>query len=268
MAFVTLLYNQIVPRDINRMGDEELLDLRLRDLPVRIQGTNLEGRIQRLYGELEFRGLRFRPHTWLSEEWFTPDGIAGFAIPFYLTHARLIKLERRQMLEVEGATENECMRILRHEAGHAMDNAFRLHLRREWKDLFGSFHQPYPTWYQPEPNSRDYVLNLTAWYAQAHPAEDFAETFAAWLKPGGRWRNEYSGWGAMRKLEYVDRLMTELAGKKPPSSSPRRVVEPIRELSTTCASTMPESGRSIPSTGRSSTTLICSAFFPRRNVFI
>src|SRR5262245_23918693 len=105
------------------MGDEELLDLRLRDLPVRIQETNLEHRIQRLYGELEFRGLRFRPHIWLSEEWFTPDGIGGFAIPFYLTHARLIKLERRQMLEVEGATENECMRILRHEAGHAMDNA-------------------------------------------------------------------------------------------------------------------------------------------------
>jgi hypothetical protein len=170
--------------------------------------------------------------VWLSEEWFTPDGVAGFAIPFYLTHPRLMKLERHQMLEVEGAGESECMRILRHEAGHAFDNAFRLHSRRRWKEFFGSHSAPYPTWYQPEPNSRDYVLNLNAWYAQAHPAEDFAETFAVWLKPGWRWRREYQGWRALQKLEYVDRLMTAFIGKKPMESR-KGVVEPLRELNKT-----------------------------------
>ncbi len=214
------------------MTDRQLLDLRLCDLPLKIRGTQLEHRIQRLYRELEARSLVFRPHIWLSEEWFTPDGVDGFAIPFYLAHPRLIKLERAQMLEVEGASEGECMRILRHEAGHAIDNAFRLHARRAWADTFGSYGARYPEWYQPQPDSRDYVLNLDAWYGQAHPAEDFAESFAVWLKPGARWRRQYEGWGARRKLEYVDQLMTVLQGKRAPRR-PRRLVEPLPALKKT-----------------------------------
>src|SRR6266567_3408508 len=97
-----------------------------------------------------------------------------------------MKLERKQMLEVEGGTDTECLRILRHEAGHALDTAFRLHFRRQWRELFGSFAQRYPDFYKPKPKSRNYVLHLRAWYAQAHPAEDFAETFAVWLQPRSR----------------------------------------------------------------------------------
>jgi hypothetical protein len=214
------------------MTDRQLLDLRLCDLPVRIRGSLLEPRIEKLYRELEARSLDFRPHTWLAEEWFTPDGVAGFAIPFYLAHPRLMKLERSQMLEVEGASESECMRILRHEAGHAIDNAFRLHARRIWTDTFGSYRVPYPEWYQPQPGSRDYVLNLDAWYAQAHPAEDFAETFAVWLKPGKQWKRQYAGWGAERKLEFVTELMSDLAGKSP-RRLPRRHVEALPSLKKT-----------------------------------
>src|SRR5262245_41213882 len=107
------------------------------------------------------------------------------------------------------------MRILRHEAGHAIDNAFRLHSRRSWTDTFGSYRVPYPEWYQPQPGSQDYVFNLDAWYAQAHPAEDFAETFAVWLKPGSRWRRQYEGWGALRKLEYVQGVMERLVKQRP-----------------------------------------------------
>ena len=209
-----------------------MLDLRLCDLPVRIPGTQLEQRLKRLYRELQGRSLEFRPHVWLAEEWFTPDGVAGFAIPFYLAHPRLMKLERSQMLEVEGATESECMRILRHEAGHAIDNAFRLHARRSWTDTFGSYRVPYPEWYQPQPDSRDYVLNLDAWYAQAHPAEDFAETFAVWLKSGTQWRRQYAAWGAQRKLEYVQQIMAELAGRSPRLLG-RRQVEPLGTLTRT-----------------------------------
>jgi hypothetical protein len=214
------------------MTDRQLLDLRLSDLPIRIRGTQLEQRVEKLYHELEARSLHFHPHVWLAEEWFTPDGVAGFAIPFYLAHPRLMKLERSQMLEVEGASESECMRILRHEAGHAIDNAFRLHARRSWSDTFGSYRVPYPEWYQPQPGSRDYVFNLDAWYAQAHPAEDFAETFAVWLKPGGRWRRQYEGWGAQRKLEYAGQLMLELAGKSPRRLA-RRQVEALPTLKRT-----------------------------------
>jgi hypothetical protein len=214
------------------MSDEELLGVRLRDLPLRIAGTSLELRVERLYGELENRGIGFRPHVWLSEEWFTPDGVPGIAIPFYLAHPRLIKLERRQMLEVEGGTDVECMRILRHEAGHALDNAFRLHFKRRWRDLFGSFAAPYPESYKPRPNSRNFVLHLASWYAQAHPAEDFAETFAVWLTPGSKWRVRYKGWPVLRKLEYVDEVMSELV-RQTPKNKLRVKVEPLSESSVT-----------------------------------
>ena len=217
---------------LDRLTDRQLLNLRFCDLPLRINGTRLEQRIEKLYREMDARSIPFRPHVWLSEEWFTPDNVGGFAIPFYLAHPRLIKLERSQMLEVEGAGEAECMRILRHEAGHAFSNAFRLHARRGWTDTFGSFRVPYPEWYQPQADSRDYVLNLDAWYAQAHPAEDFAETFAVWLKPGSRWRRQYLGWGAMRKLEYVDDLMEELETKRPSLNS-RREIDALPRLTKT-----------------------------------
>ncbi len=214
------------------MTDEQLLDMRLCDLPIRIAGTALAQRIKHLYAELADRGLRFRPHVWLSAEWFSPDGVPGFAIPFYLAHPRLMRLERRLMLEVEGATERECLRIMRHEAGHALSNAYRLHYKRHWREMFGPFGKPYPDHYKPKPHSRSYVLHLAAWYAQAHPAEDFAETFAVWLAPGGRWRRRYQNWPALRKLEYVDELMEEISGRAPVVRR-RAKVEPVGELKIT-----------------------------------
>lgn len=209
-----------------RLTDEQLLDLRICDLPIKIKGSFLEPPIKRLYSELNARGIRFKPHVWLAEDWFSPDGVPGIAIPFYLAHPRLIKLERKQMLEIEGGTETECMRLLRHEAGHALDTAYRLHFKRRHRELFGSFAQPYPEFYKPKPRSRKYVLHLPAWYAQAHPAEDFAETFAVWLTPRSRWRRRYRGWPALSKLEYIDELMKELAGAKPRNRT-RTKVEPL-----------------------------------------
>jgi hypothetical protein len=216
-----------------QITDDELLDVRLCDLPVRIEGTPLEERVRRVRFELDESGLRVRPHVWLSVEWFTPDGLPGFAIPFYLAHPRLMRLERKQMLEVEGGTERECLRIMRHEIGHVLDNAFFFRKRTRWRELFGSFRQHYPSFYQPDPTSRDFVLNLGAWYAQAHPAEDFAETFAVWLATAApRWRRRYEGWGALKKLEYVDRLMQSVVGL-PPKNRRRDEVEPLSQIKLT-----------------------------------
>lgn len=215
-----------------RLSDEKLLDLRFKDLNLTIEGTELEYYIARLYSELERKGFIFRPHFWLSNEWFSPDGVPGIAIPFYLAHPRLRELEKVQMLEVEGGSEASCMRILRHETGHTIDTAYRLHRRKRWREIFGRYSMPYPESYKPKPFSKSYVVHLDMWYAQAHPAEDFAETFAVWLKPGSRWRQQYAGWGAMKKLEYVDELMREIVDKKPVVNS-RAHVEPLRELSMT-----------------------------------
>jgi hypothetical protein len=210
----------------------ELMEWRLCDLGVELEGSWLERPIERLYEELDARGLRVKPHCWLSEEWFSPDGIPGIAIPFYLTHPRLKRLERSQMLEVEGGSKAECLRLLRHEAGHALQNAFRLHRRKRWREVFGSSAAPYPDYYRPKPGSKRYVVHLPYWYAQSHPAEDFAETFAVWLTPGSAWRKRYRGWPALHKLRYVDELMRGLEGRTPPVRT-RAKVDPLHRIKTT-----------------------------------
>lgn len=213
----------------SRYDDERLLDLRICDLRLVLERTPLHRRIKELYAELEQRGIEFRPHFWLSDDWFSPDGVPGVAIPFYLAHPRLGKLERKQMLEVEGGTHDWCMRILRHEVGHTLDSAYRLHRKQRWREVFGKASQPYPEYYQPKPYSKSYVVHLESWYAQSHPCEDFAETFAVWLKPRSRWRSRYVGWPAMKKLRYVDELMKEIGDQKPLVRS-REHVESARNI--------------------------------------
>ena len=214
------------------LGDEALLEVRMCDLGLTIQGTELEARIAQLNAELEARRLSFRPHYWLSDEWFTPDGVPGIAIPFYLAHPRLAKLELTQMLEVEGGDAESCMRILRHEAGHAVDNAYRLQRRPTRRRLFGNPSLEYPEYYLPRPYSKRFVQHLDHWYAQSHPDEDFAETFAVWLDPQSMWPTRYAGWPALRKLEYMDRLMRELAPRRPAVAS-KRTVDPLPRLKKT-----------------------------------
>lgn len=204
-----------VPPNWADLPDEELLNLRLSDLPLHLEGTVVESRIGQLRSELEGRGLKFPLHFYLSDEWFTPDGRASMAVPFYLAHPRLERLEKTQMLAVEGAEHEWCMRILRHEAGHVIDNAYKLRLRRQRRRIFGSSSLPYPEFYAPRPYSKSFVMHLDPWYAQSHPDEDFAETFAVWLTPEAQWTPRYAGWPAIKKLEYMDALMKSLVGKKP-----------------------------------------------------
>jgi hypothetical protein len=218
-----------VSDDWPQLGDEELLGLRLSDLPLQIGGTVLETRLAALAAELEARDLHLPIHYYISTEWFTPDGTTSIAVPFYLTHPRLERLERAQMLEVEGGEVEWCMRILRHEAGHVIDNAFRLRLRRRRRALFGPSSLPYPDLYDPKPYSKSFVLHLDPWYAQAHPDEDFAETFAVWLTPEADWRTRYQDWAALAKLEYVDELMEELRGRAPPVVDATEV-DPLRRI--------------------------------------
>jgi hypothetical protein len=217
-----------------RLPDEQLLQLRLKDLKVTVEGTWLERCLCDLYDELEEHGLRIRPHVWISSEWFSPDDTPGIAIPFYLTHPRLMRLERKEILDVEGGTVPECMRILRHEAGHAMQTTYQLHRRRRWQHLFGRSSTRYPSYYRPNPASKRYVQHLPLWYAQSHPDEDFAETFAVWLTPRSDWRKRYFGWPALKKLEYVDELMAEIAGQKPLLKRRLRV-DPLNRLTSTLA---------------------------------
>jgi hypothetical protein len=214
------------------LPDDKLLKLRLKDLRLTLEGTWLESCLDDLHKELEERDLRIRPHVWLSDEWFSPDTTPGIAIPFYLAHPRLMRLERKMIIDVEGGTRHECMRILRHETGHVVQNAFRLQRRRRWQELFGRSSTHYPRYYRPNPASKNYVQHLRLWYAQSHPDEDFAETFAVWLKPRSDWKKRYAGWPALRKLEYVDEVMKEIAGQR--SQLPRgAAVHPLSQITMT-----------------------------------
>lgn len=197
--------------------------MRLCDLGLTVETSRLAPHLRRLYRELESRGIEFKPHAWLSEEWFSPDGVPGIAIPFYLAHPRLERLERRVMREVEGGNSRWLMRILRHEAGHALDNAYRLRRRRRWREVFGPASLPYPHRYRARPGSRRYVHHLGEWYAQAHPTEDFAETFAVWLKPNSDWRKTYAAWPAFQKLSLVDELMASVRGSAAPVRNRLRI---------------------------------------------
>jgi hypothetical protein len=227
-----------MPRKVRRkypwaaLPDDELLALRFKDLKVKFEDTWLAGCLDDLYEELDQRGLALRPHAWLSDEWFSPVDAPGIAFPFYLAHPRLMRLERKKIFEVEGGARWECMRILRHEAGHVVQNSYQLHRRRRWQELFGRSSTRYPSFYRPNPASRNYVQHLRLWYAQSHPDEDFAETFAVWLRPRSDWRSRYAEWPAFKKLEYVDELMEEIGTQKPLLTS-RLKIDPISKLDRT-----------------------------------
>ncbi|MEN9722349.1 MAG: hypothetical protein RJB38_335 [Pseudomonadota bacterium] len=201
--------------DWTTLKDEELLQVRICDLHLEISGSWLEERVKTLQQELKEKGLRLLPRIYLGDEWFSPSGIVAIAIPFYLAHPRLMALEKKMMLEVEGGSPDWCAKLLRHEAGHCFDHAYGFSKTRKWRRTFGSPDLDYaPESYRPKPYSKSFVKNLENWYAQAHPDEDFAETFAVWLAPDRSWRQEYTHWPmALKKLDFVDALATEYGQK-------------------------------------------------------
>jgi hypothetical protein len=129
------------------------------------------------------------------------------------------------MMEVEGETDDWFMKLVRHEAAHAYSYAFQLYKKKKWQQTFGLASTEETDFYRPRPYSRSYVVHLDDWYAQSHPDEDFAETFAVWLTPDLDWRARYKGWKALKKLEYIDQLMKSLAGKPATHMPKYRVAE-------------------------------------------
>jgi hypothetical protein len=195
---------------------QELLARPISELGLRLEGSPLDKYVHRLYREIERKGLRhFRPACYLTDEWGCPSGEPVVGIPFYLADPKLAALEK-DMNDLED--EREIMMYLRHEAGHAFNYAYELYKTDAWRALFGPFRRAYKEHYRPVPFSRRYVRHIAGWYAQKHPDEDFAETFAVWLTPRSGWRKKYRGWPALAKLRYVDaeaRRVAELPPLRP-----------------------------------------------------
>lgn len=191
----------------------ELLNTRICDLGLTIEGSLLEAPVAKIRRECTARLLRFQPTFYLTDSWGCPDEVPVIGIPFYLANKRLRQIEEEQTGEVED--DQLIMMFLRHEAGHAINYAYRLWERKDWTDMFGRFSKPYRDVFQPNLTSREFVWHIPhsqygRHYAQKHPDEDFAETFAVWLTPRSAWRRKYAQWPALRKLRYVDSLMRHI----------------------------------------------------------
>jgi hypothetical protein len=196
----------------------ELLNTRICDLELQIEGSPLEPLTRRLHRELDSKGLAFQPEFYLTDSWGCPDEVPVIGIPFYLADKRLARIEEEQTGEIED--DPMVMMLLRHEAGHCINYAYRLYELPDWIELFGPFSRPYRDSFRPNPFSRQFVRHIAhhlygRTYAQKHPDEDFAETFAVWLTPRSGWRRRYRNWPALKKLLYVDRLMRKLCNAVP-----------------------------------------------------
>ena len=209
------------------------MERRISELGLSVRGSLVEKYVDRLYGELDEKGLRFHPPVYLSDQWGCPDGTPLIGVPFYLADTRLARIEEELAVEVE--SEVDVMRYLRHEAGHAFNYAYRFYDRADWRRIFGPYSRPYRDRFRANPFSRAYVRHILGWYAQKHPDEDFAETFAVWLTPGRDWRSEYSGWPALAKLEYVDQLLRELGDDLPDPPQPDEEDLPVEAMRYTLA---------------------------------
>ncbi len=198
-------------------GSAELLSMPIHELGLKIEGSRLEPILAEFDQELKRAGIRrLRPHYYLSTEWGVPWNSVSIAIPFYLARDDLTVLHARHNGHVEGTSRRDVLRYLRHEMGHVVNYAYSLYERQEWVHHFGSITQPYEEEYRPDPFSRRFVRHLPGWYAQKHPDEDWAETFAVWMTPGLDWRAEHADRPeALAKLRYCDRTMTALADRDP-----------------------------------------------------
>jgi Putative zinc-binding metallo-peptidase len=211
---------------------QEILHKPIRELGLKLEGSPLERFVQQLYRELERKGLKkFRPACYLSDEWGCPSGEPVIGIPFYLADPRLERLEK-DLNDLEDT--RQIMMYLRHEAGHAINYSYGLYKTPEWKRLFGPYRRRYRDDYRPVAFSRSFVRHIEGWYAQKHPDEDFAETFAVWLTPRSGWREKYKDWPAIEKLQYVARVARQLRDVEPFRQRGRKDIT-VDEMETTVA---------------------------------
>jgi len=195
----------------------EILNKRICDFELRIEGGPLENVIERFRLELAERGItKLQPAFYFSDEWGVPDGTVAIAIPFYLADERLRQVQQARSGVVEGKDDEDILRYLRHEMGHVVNYAYQLYEDHDWTALFGPMSRPYTDEYRSVPFSPDFVRHLPGNYAQKHPDEDWAETFAVWMTPGSDWTIRYQdASAALAKLQYCERVMTDIRDREP-----------------------------------------------------
>ena len=215
------------------LEERSLLTRRISELSLSIAGTRLESLIHQLHAQLRHAGISYQPRCYLADVWGCPQDVPVIGIPFYLADPTLSHIEG-ELTGIEAENDVEILMYLRHEAGHAFNYAYRLHTETEWREVFGPYSRPYIEDYKPDPFSDAFVRHIPGWYAQKHPDEDFAETFAVWLTPGSNWREQYAGTPALAKLLYVEDAVHRI-GKLPPLVTDQTLDGPVEQLQATLA---------------------------------
>ncbi len=228
------------PKEILNNWETKLMEMNkpISELNLKIEGTYIEKILKRLNDELDRKGIHFKPEYYLTDTWGCPNKVPVIGIPFYYADPVLSKIEDEMNGNLED--EHEIMMTLRHEAGHAINYAYCLYQLKEWQNTFGLFSEPYRDYFHPNPQSRDFVKHLYQQvgqysgriYAQKHPDEDFAETFAVWLTPRSNWMKKYRNWGALTKIKFVDGLMKKIRSQKPLVTD-GDLIHPIQSLNLT-----------------------------------
>lgn len=211
----------------------KLLSTRLNELPLKIIGSHLEPAVKQLYIELGNAGISFKPETYLSDGWGCPSGVPIIGIPFYLADVNVYSIVD-EFIDPAPCDDSELIKYLRHECGHAFNYAYLLYKEPDWEKTFGLYSKPYKDNYNAVPFDTRFVRHSPGWYAQKHPDEDFAETFAVWLTPNSRWRQIYANTLALNKLLHIDEL-ARLYGQKMPCITGGELDRPLSELDVTLA---------------------------------
>lgn len=225
-----------MPDNVGKKTKEELFKTPLHELGLQITDSPFEPLIKKMYDELGQAGIQFRPAAYLSTDWGCPDDVPIIGIPFYLANETLWKIDKEKWGLGEkvntAADQEEILQILRHEAGHAFNYAYRLHDLSGWKEVFGIYEKAYEDNFAPIAGSNKFVKHLEGWYAQKHPDEDFAETFAVAITPGFDWKKIYKGTEAFGKLAYVTELIKEYKDKPVPGLE-STLHEPLESIKVT-----------------------------------
>ena len=207
-----------MPAESARFHESNLWATPIRDFGLTIEGTPLQPIIEEFEEELRRVGLtRIHPRFYLSTEWGVPFETVAIGIPFYLARPDLTALHAERTGHVEGFGRADILRYLRHEMGHVVNYAYRLYEQRGVGQAVRLDHPAVPRRSTgPSRSAGASCATCPGWYAQKHPDEDWAETFAVWMTPGCDWRAEYAGWpAALAKLEYCDRTHGGAARPRP-----------------------------------------------------
>ncbi len=186
---------------------QEVFQTPICDLTLSFEGNGLATAMNALRDEVRAKGLQFWPNWYFGDDDFwTTDRAISVNVPWFLGDdiVRLAVASRGTQY-----TDDDLLRILRHEYAHALLYAFEGWKHWHWVQAFGDFDKEYTEDWEPDASKdADFVAHLDRpgtggllHYAQKHPDEDWAETFATWIS--GEWQAQMETGSDLRKKKIL-----------------------------------------------------------------